>query len=683
MTTLATLRKELVVLWASPVPWVAGALFHLLWGALYITELEARGQALFQPAVPLAAFLLLVLVPVVAMRAVAEETRHGTLFVLLASRVSATSVVVGKWLAVVATAGALVAPAAVPLAVIERHGNLDPGGVLAAAFGLLLFAAAVSALAVAASAATGSVALSAAAALLVGLMLWFAAATPGSAGAGGVLARVSLSERLATFASGGIDTGDVVYFVAVALVAVGIASALVARRRARPRSGTALVGHVAAAVGLGALIVVSAAGVVIGDANRRLLDLTTGSSLTLSDTTRAVVDTVSSPVSVTAYAAREDPARVAVGSLLGRYRTLNPRIRFSVASPESASVELRRLGVDPVFGGIVVRQGARIEVAATATEQDITAALARVLRDTVPVVCFTAGHGEAAITDTTDTGLSRFDDLLRSGGHRTRTVNLLASPMVPSACAAIVVAGPSSVPSSQVARAMANWLGDGGRALVLTDPAVEIDWSPLLGQLGIAVDRGIVFELDADHRFPDDPTRPIVLEYRTAHPIGRRLPPTFYPGAQALVVDAAPGPGVTAEAVARTTERSFLERSPLDPSFDEGVDLRGPVTLVAAADRSESADDGVVRSRVVVTADADIATNAFIGEAGNAQLMVRSLDWLTQDPDVVSVTANVPPLRPLDLTAGRVRYLRMLTMAVVPGVFLLAGALGWVLRRVR
>ena len=55
----AVAAKDLEVLWASPVPWVAGAVFHVALGLLYVSELQARRQALIQPLFPLAGFLLL------------------------------------------------------------------------------------------------------------------------------------------------------------------------------------------------------------------------------------------------------------------------------------------------------------------------------------------------------------------------------------------------------------------------------------------------------------------------------------------------------------------------------------------------------------------------------------------------------------------------------------------------
>ncbi|MGI8794165.1 MAG: DUF4350 domain-containing protein [Acidimicrobiales bacterium] len=681
---LSTFRKELTVIWTSPVPWVMGALFHALWGALYVSELEARRQALFQPAVPLAAFLLLVVVPVLTMRTVAEEAKNGTLEVLLAVPVRVSGLTVGKWLATWSSVVAVLAPMAATVVVIERAANLDPGPVLTGAVGLVVFAGALTGVGVLVSALTSSQSLAAAGAFLLGLMVWFAAAAPGATGLGGVLARVSFSERLRTFAAGGIDIADLVYFVSVTLGAVVLAAVAVARRRAHPRSD--VVGSLAGAARLAALAAVvglTVGAVLVADDNRRLFDLTTGDALTLSEASVAVVESIEEPISITAFVGRDDPARVPVSSLLDRYRKTSDLVSFAVRDPDAAPAEMRRLGVDPVFGGLAVRRAGRVEVASGPTEQDVTAAIARVLRDEVPVVCLTTGHGEPSRTDTGGAGLSGLSVALEAGGHVVDDADLLVGSGVPERCDVLLVAGPTAPLSEQAAEAVRDWLAAGGRALVLTDPAASFDWDPILGAYGISVDRGIVFELDADHRFPNDPTRPIVLDYRTTNPIGRRLAPTFYPGAQALITTPDAENGLAVTAVAATTSEAYLERQPLTPVFDQGEDLQGPITLVAAADRSASVDGAVTRTRLVVTADADFASNDFVSEAGNQSLLIRAVDWLTVDDDLVSVAVNLAPVRPLDLTASRLRFLRLLSVGLIPAILLALGSLGWALRRVR
>jgi ABC-2 type transport system permease protein len=231
--TRAVLKKDLAVLWASPIPYVVGALLHLALGLLYIDQLEVRRQAVIQPLFPLAGFLLLVMVPLLTMRAFAEEARTGTLDVLQAVPVPARVLVVGKWLATWITAAVVFAPALLFVVLLAWYGDPDAGPMVAGFLGLLLFTASLTAVGVLASTLTSSQPVAAIVALFVALVFWFADLGDDAPQAGSVLLRFSLRERLRSFASGVIDTADVAFFVLLLVGALVLAGQAVASRRLR------------------------------------------------------------------------------------------------------------------------------------------------------------------------------------------------------------------------------------------------------------------------------------------------------------------------------------------------------------------------------------------------------------------------------------------------------------------
>lgn len=231
--TRAVLRKELAVLWASPIPYVVGALFHLTVGLLYVNQLQGRNQAVLQPLFPLAGFLLLLLAPLIAMRSFAEESRTGTLDVLLAVPVPARPLVLGKWLACWITTVVVVAPAGLFVLLLALWAEPDFGPAIAGFLGLALLAAAVSGVGVAASALSSSQPVAAVVAFIAGLLLWFSYAGSGTVSLGGLLLRLSLSERLRGFAGGAIDSADAGYFAVLAAASLVVAAIAVGGRRLR------------------------------------------------------------------------------------------------------------------------------------------------------------------------------------------------------------------------------------------------------------------------------------------------------------------------------------------------------------------------------------------------------------------------------------------------------------------
>ena len=135
--------------------------------------------------------------------------------------------------------------------------------------------------------------------------------------------------------------------------------------------------------------------------------------------------------------------------------------------------------------------------------------------------------------------------------------------------------------------------------------------------------------------------------------------------------------------LAETSPLSYLETEPLTSAFDPATDTGGPVAVAAAAERSRLEPEAVRRSRVVVVGDVDFATNAVVQQAGNSTFLVRSMDWLTLDDQLVVLSANLPKDRSIVLTRGRITYARFVSLALLPGLFLVAGAVVWVVRRGR
>jgi hypothetical protein len=430
------------------------------------------------------------------------------------------------------------------------------------------------------------------------------------------------------------------------------------------RSGLALV----AIVGIGA----------VAGQHHRVYDLTDERSLTLTTQSRRVIGGLTDDVEMTAFLRRDEPGRVEAATLLDRYAKESHHIDWRLVDPDDAPGDAARLGVDPVFGGVAVAVGREVEVAPSATEQELTSALSRLQRGRAAILCLTTGHGEVE--------LPAAAALLQRDGFEIETIDLLVRPTIPAQCTAVVLASPAA-PLGRAAPALGRWVADDGKLLLLADPAApESDLTLLLEPLGLSLERGLVFEGDPEAVVAGDVTAPIVRTYSSGHPIVRRMAPTYFPGVQGVEVDdavAATVPGLTVTRLADSSPAAYLETEPIVASFDPTEDRAGPITVAAAADRSANDGSSISRTRVVVVGDVDFATDAFLGEAGNAALLQRAVGWLTLGQDLAAISPNLPADRPLRLTDARVTYARLLTSGVVPALFLLVGVMVWAARRAR
>lgn len=668
----AVVRKELATLWVTPIPYVTGAVFHAALGLLAVDSFQSRAQAVFQPVVPIAAFLLLVVVPIFTMRLVAEERRSGTLDVLLAIPVRPLPLIAGKWIAAFGSVVVVLLPVSLHAVLLAWWGDPDPGPIIAGLLGLLLLTAGAVALGILTSSLTGSQPVAALTASFVLLAGWFLRPATDSVTFRTVTARLSLNERIRTFAGGGVDLGDVSFFVALTVVPLLVAAALVFARRGR-QPGTRAV----AVLGLVAVVLVGLQWTI--DEQRRVIDLTAESSLSLTDETIDIVGRIEEPVAITAFLRPDEPGRDEARAVLDRYEDRNRRIQASIVDPDEAPGELRRLGVDPVFGGVALEQGEAVEIVPSAIEQDLTLGLARLLRGDLPRVCVTAGHGELDTASRLPNGASSLVRLLADNGYETFTVDLLAGAPL-DGCGAVLVLAPASTLGASAVASLTEHVEADGRVAVFAEPGFDSGLDSLLADAGLRLLQGVVAEGDPDSVFSGDPTAPLIRRYSSANPIVRNLPPTFFVTVGGIEVDDEVMSGYDPVRLADTSGSSVLVE---DLAATDPTAIPGPITVAAASEKSANVDGQIRRSRVVVFADGDLVANSFIGEAGNSQFVVQTVDWLTVDDDLVSVSSNLAEPRPLLLTNARRDYARLLTVGLVPAVFLLAGGFVFFVRRGR
>lgn len=171
--------------------------------------------------------LLVLIVPLVTMRAIAGERRAATLPLLLASGVGSGRIVLGKYFGALGYVLLLVLLVALMPLALGAGTSLDYGKLAAAVLGLALFAAALVAIGLLCSAWAAQPALAAAAALaLTGLLAVVDAGARLQGITNSGINYLALPSHLEPFFRGIVASVDIAYFALLA----GVALALAARR---------------------------------------------------------------------------------------------------------------------------------------------------------------------------------------------------------------------------------------------------------------------------------------------------------------------------------------------------------------------------------------------------------------------------------------------------------------------
>ncbi|MFN0039782.1 MAG: ABC transporter permease subunit [Burkholderiales bacterium] len=218
--------KELRALFSSPLAWVVLAFLQAILGWIFLTRIDyflsIQSQLARVPNAPglteivvvpmfgIASIVLLMSVPLLTMRLIAEERRNQTMPMLMSAPISMTAIIVGKFLATVAFLALVCALIALMALSLLMGGTLDTGLLLANLAGLLLLTGSFAAIGLFVSCLTTHPVVAAIGTLAAFLVLWLiniAASDPASPAH-----LFSLLKHYETFMNGSIAATDLIYF---------------------------------------------------------------------------------------------------------------------------------------------------------------------------------------------------------------------------------------------------------------------------------------------------------------------------------------------------------------------------------------------------------------------------------------------------------------------------------------
>jgi len=206
-------ERELKSYFNAPMGWVVMAVFlaftgYFFWAGLTFGIGDMR--AWFNNST----IMLIILIPALTMRLIAEERQKGTIEVLMTSPITDTQAILGKYFgALVFYAVMLGLTIQFPMA-LSRLGTPDKGPIYAGYVGMLLFGGTFLAVGLLISTTTRSQVIAYVASLFILLFLFLLVwASQGEAWWQRLLAYIAVPTHLESFGKGLIDTRDVFFYI--------------------------------------------------------------------------------------------------------------------------------------------------------------------------------------------------------------------------------------------------------------------------------------------------------------------------------------------------------------------------------------------------------------------------------------------------------------------------------------
>jgi hypothetical protein len=327
-------------------------------------------------------------------------------------------------------------------------------------------------------------------------------------------------------------------------------------------------------------------------------------------------------------------------------------------------------------------------------ERDITEAIARLLLSGTLKVYFEISHGELDPLDTSQQGLAGVNAGIQESGLLTSGLNLAdltaAGGRVPEDASALIMARPLTDLSTEEIGVLDEYLQGGGALFImadvlLTENAFLRQDSPfnqyLWENYGLRALDAVVVDRQTSQGTEVDIIGAAVA---TGTDLGERLDPAIAPAlfriARAVEVQSENPPtnngwilASSPESYGETNLQALLETNTW--GYDAGPDPIGPLNI-AAWSWDQDTD-----ARIVLVGDSDFVTNGYVCEGcpiGNAILFTDALSWLTRFNERIRFPPQVYSIGPLIFISGQtLDLIAFLTVVVLPGLVLVAGAVVW------
>jgi ABC-type uncharacterized transport system involved in gliding motility auxiliary subunit len=426
---------------------------------------------------------------------------------------------------------------------------------------------------------------------------------------------------------------------------------------------------------------------ILADRYNKSYDATSNKRYSLSEQTAKIVKGVKQDATITYF---NQSTRFRDGKdLLDQYSNLSPRVKVEYVDPDKNPQLAREAGIRNL-GTAIVQVGARKEEAKSMTEEGITGAFIRDLKNTTRTVCFVSGSGEHQIDDSQRDGLSRFKDLLGKDDYQSKSIDLLQKAEVPSDCTTLVVAGPTRNYEQPEVDAIKKYVEAGGRALLMLDPPLKLGRSDiadndaltnLLQSWGVSLNKDLILDLNPLGQLAGVGPQVALVTHYGSQPIVNDMKGTAtgFPLSRSLEIKSTDKTSVEKLFDSSSTSLATANLSSPSVNVNDPKNRKGPLTLAAAGTYNTGKENS--QGRFVVVGSSSWAANGFINFNGNNDLALNAVNWLSSDEDLISIRPKEPEDRRITMTRAQLSWVRLTSQFLLPIAVVFAGVTVWWKRR--
>lgn len=439
-----------------------------------------------------------------------------------------------------------------------------------------------------------------------------------------------------------------------------------------------------------AVLVVSIVGVLNFFAIRYPLkrDVTRAKLHTLSEQTVKVVKGLQKEVKAVYFS--KAPQREQVRPLLDNLKGLSTKLAVEYVDPDRETARAKQASIKK-YGTLQLVVGQKDNNIEDPTEEKITNALIKLLKEKAQTLCAVTGHGEKSFGDGGSEGYEVVKKALGDQAYEVKDLSLAQETRVPDHCDAIAILGPTKSFFEPEIKALSDYLMNGGKVLAAVDVNIKgAEYAPellkLLERWQVRAARALIVD-PLSRMLGVDAAVPILATFSKENPITKDFQTNcYFPFARPLeIVPSAPST-LTVQWLGQTTPKSWAEGDLLElargqVSMNPGADKPGPHNVAIAVSGKPRDSKAAKDTRMVVFGTSFFATNNHQRFGGNLDFFMNSVAWLLEDENLIAIRAKEEGPGKVELSDKQANFIFLLSVILVPLAVAIAGVAIWVLRR--
>lgn len=447
-------------------------------------------------------------------------------------------------------------------------------------------------------------------------------------------------------------------------------------------------------------------------------DVTRSQTNTLSDQSLKIIAKVKEseePLKVTAWF-QDQGAKDNFKNLLSLYEIEGAQLNVSWFDPRKKPTQAM---ADKLTSAntVIFRRGKLETRIATFTEEKLTNALVKVLKDKSKKIYFTRGHGEGELKAKSPLGYDFVVQELENNKYNAETLMLLESGKVPADADLVIIAGPRYDLRKEEIDFLRDYLQDGGALLVMFDAVTRMDnLATFTAEFGVKINNDLLLLP------PDDPralllgqNNALVTDFDDFHSVtkdfARQSASTLLmPNVRSLAKAEDNKQGMHVELVAKTSDSivkvdNVIDKSDLGEITQDRVTAGKFAVIAVATGKAKTpqlADAGTEQGkaeakdvdnkalptaeekqvRLIVTGSSHFARNQGVQTAvEHRDMFVNMTNFLLKDEDFISLRPKDVQKSSIALTSSMSQLMLTLICFFYPIVFMGSGVVSWLRRR--